>query len=154
MHNGGGGWLRPNATSHFWTIQELLISGVLVYKGDMETIEQNELPISEALKLAHESWLPYYSGVQNASPGNFLHYRPSSLFFDRLILSAGSIINLLPNTHYEVDDFRCWRTSVDEAWDDDWYNIGADLYGALSNTQLELFDVQPAEHKPADSTTC
>jgi len=105
----------------------------------------------EALEKADERWLTYYYEIKRTRSASFLLWKPQTRLFDKIFWSAGSIINLFPNTHYEADDFRCWRASMNDAWNDDWYNVGADLYKALSKAQVEPIDVQSAEDKPTFS---
>jgi len=104
--------------------------------------------VSEALEKADERWMMYYFELKRARPASFLLWKPQTRLFDKIFWSAGSVINLFPNTHYEADDFRCWRASTEAAWNDDWYNVGGDLYKALSKAQVEPIDVRPAEHNP------
>jgi len=36
---------------------------------------------------------------------------------------------------------------MDDAWNHDWFNVGADFYEALSKAQVELINVRSAERE-------
>jgi hypothetical protein len=110
----------------------------------MDFTADQEEPISEAFEKAHDSWLTYYRETKSASSNTFLLARPQTLWFDEIARGFGSVVNLFPPTRYHVPDFRSWRGSLDDAWNDDWYDVGADLYEALSKAKVELADDKSA----------
>jgi hypothetical protein len=118
----------------------------------MDYIEQNAGSVAEALEIAHECWLAYYTEIQRTRPTTIsLQWRGSRILFDNIVWGAGSTINLFPCTHYEADDFRCWRYSLADSWADDWFNVGTDLYQTLSKTEVEL-NGRPSEHESSITT--
>lgn len=119
----------------------------------MEYIDQNAGSVAEEVELAHECWLAYYAEIQRTKPTTIsLQWKGSRITFDSIIWGAGSTISLFPNTHYEADDFRCWRYSQAESWADDWFNVGLDLCQALSKAEVEL-NGRPSERKSSVTTT-
>ena len=115
--------------------------------------QQNQAHVSEVLDKAQEYWIEYYGELQNTRPTRLFVLDAYTTLFGRVLSGTGSVVSLFPNTNYETNDFRCWRGSVDEAWNDDWYNVGADLYGALSKAQIELNNVRSTEINAAIPTT-
>jgi hypothetical protein len=118
----------------------------------MDVIEQNAQSVSEALKNARQYWLTYYGQAQSARSRIFCTWKLHRKYSNNLLWGAGSLINLFPNTHYNGDDFRCWHASIDDAWSNDWYNVGADLYEAMSKAQVELINAgcsEPRSNIPA-----
>jgi hypothetical protein len=108
---------------------------------------------SEVLEKARECWTSYYCDLQHSQPIRSLLWDAKATLLGKLTWGAGSVINLFPNTCYEAEDFRCWRASVADAWNDDWYNVGADLYEALAKAQVEPIDVRSTEHEPTVTAT-
>jgi hypothetical protein len=113
----------------------------------MNGIGQHPQSVSEALQDAHECWSTYYGEAQCALSKNLLIRNQQRSVFGNVIWGAGSTIALFPNTHYEPDDFRFWYESMDDAWNHDWFNVGADFYEALSKAQVELINVRSAERE-------
>jgi hypothetical protein len=113
----------------------------------MDAIADQEEPISEAFERARDSWLTYYRETKSTSSNTFLSSRPRTLWFGEIGRGFGSVANLFPRTRYHAPDFRSWRDSFDDAWNDDWYNVGADLYEALSKAKVELIDDRSAKHE-------
>jgi hypothetical protein len=113
----------------------------------MDVIEQNAQSVSEALENARQCWLTYYGETRCARRRILRAGILNRSFSGILVRGAGSLINLLPNTHYKADDFRSWHASINDAWNDDWYNVGASLYEALSKAQVELTNVGCTEPK-------
>jgi hypothetical protein len=113
----------------------------------MDVIEQNAQSVSQTLKNARQNWLTYYGQTLCARSKIYCTWKRHGTFSSNLIWGAGSLINLFPNTRYNDDDFRCWHASTDDAWNDDWYNVGADFYEALSKAQVELINGGYAESR-------
>lgn len=106
--------------------------------------------IAEALEIAHKCWWMFYHDIKRTSVDVLLGRRFRRTFSDIMFSSAGSTINLFPNTQFGREDFRCWRESMDEAWNDDWFNVGADLYAAMSKAGAELSkNVESTENQSA-----
>jgi hypothetical protein len=119
----------------------------------MDFIEQNTGSVAEALENAHECWLAYYMEIQRTRPTTIsLQWKGSRILFANMVWGAGSTINLFPKTHYEADYFRCWRFSLSDSWVDDWFNVGGDLYQALSKAEVEL-NGRPPEYESSIATT-
>ena len=113
----------------------------------MNIIGQHEQSVSEALQDAHECWSRYYGEAKYDLPKNLPIRNQHRLFFGNVIWGAGSTLTLFPNTRYEPDDFRFWYESMEDAWNRDWFNVGADFYEALSKAQVELVNVRSAERE-------
>ena len=113
----------------------------------MKVIEQDVEAVSEALKTAHQCWSGYYKATQSDRFKNLLAWNPQRSLIGNLIRGAGSVIALYPATYFEANDFRCWHWSMDDAWHDDWYNVGGDLYQALSNIQVGVIHVESSENE-------
>jgi hypothetical protein len=119
----------------------------------MDFVADQEEPTSEAFEKAHDSWLTYYRETSKSANSNtFLLPRPQTLWFDEIARGFGRVVNLFPSTRYHVPDFRSWRVSLDDAWNADWYNVGADLYEALSKAKVELADDRSAKREGTFST--
>lgn len=106
----------------------------------MSTIEDKALVSScESLEMAYQQWVELYLQRTRVWPNCAFALKSKMNLFDNIIWGAGSVVDLFPQTHYVIGHFRAWFPSMNDAWLNDWYKVGSDLYGALSKAKLEDF---------------
>lgn len=91
-----------------------------------------------SLARSYSDWVDFYR--QNRRDVNYVWCgyntkRDVPRMLDNVIWGAGTTINLFPHTQYTIAQ-PCFP-SANEAWFDDWYKIGLDLYEILAKVNLE-----------------
>src|SRR5579863_6250969 len=80
-----------------------------------------------AVEAAYEQCLSHYR--KNLQHRYRVYLGLGTTTSNHVCRGMGSMLNLFPQTKF--GDFRTWAPSADDAWSQDWYSVGADLYESL-----------------------
>ena len=94
------------------------------------------------LECAYHYWVAEYRKHRRCETVWSAHQYGTGLF-ENLVEGVGTLAVIFPETHYTVTP-SCFP-SADEAWLDDWYRAGANLYKAIVNVKQEDFAVHARE---------
>jgi hypothetical protein len=83
----------------------------------------------KALEVAYEA---YKQCSQHKRRGYYVYvWKTGTPLWSNICRGGGSTINLFPQTISKIGDFRMLASSANDAWSQDWYSFGADLYESL-----------------------
>jgi hypothetical protein len=101
----------------------------------------------EYLESAYRHWAEVYREKRFIRCSYTLGPRRNPELFDNIVWGAGSVLNLFPQTDYVIRHPSF--DSEDDAWLDDWYKVGCDLYEGICKAKPALTN---ARHSSQDDS--